>query len=482
MSNYVAKLQLVLIFLLLEVFDTHNEVFARDLDAYSFYVKLIKNPDDFPVVINKNPQLDMLKPQNLTRKASYVFGRSQNADIFIDAGRSLSREQLKLVWSPKLKLWYLANVGKNSIYINNSLVGQNSVLPIKLNCKKQKNGIVQRVVSIGFLKSAEREYKVGLHLIINWNVRLSNASNTGSACSVNKVASQQLYKLKVDQKYGITKKIGQGGFGVVYAGNSLNDVSEKVILKELHNLDSGSEKLREKVKEMFQRERNFLAAFGGQANIPKFFDFIECNNRAFLVMELIPGYTLDEYHEVQVNRKKLIPVTQVFKYINDVLDTIIFMHRMGYAHRDIKPENIILNTKTKKANLIDYGLVKLILPGLPGSKGTMVGSAGYTSADQFAGAQTTVQFDIYSIGATLFFLLTGEQVDSENPHLARTKLFNSINLIRNNITNPLLQEKIEDNPMALINIVTKALNADSVNQFKSAQEMKNAIHVLFSKR
>lgn len=206
-------------------------------------------------------------------------------------------------------------------------------------------------------------------------------------------------------RYRIVKLVGQGGFGAVYRGWDMS-LDRPVAVKE--HFDTGSESQRQ-----FEHEAKLLASLR-HSNLPIVFDHFMLPNGQYLVMDFVEGKSL---HDMLIERGSPLDEAKVLPWICQVCDALEYLHthEPPIIHRDIKPENIIV-TDEGRAILVDFGISKLYDPG----KGTMAGAKavtpGYSPLEQYGRGRTDARSDVYSLGATLYSLLTGK-IPPEAPDL-----------------------------------------------------------------
>ena len=220
-------------------------------------------------------------------------------------------------------------------------------------------------------------------------------------------------------KYRIIKTLGQGGFGITYeAEQSL--LRRRVAIKEFFMKDccerdeatsrvtvgTGSQReLVEKFRGKFIREAQMIAGMD-HPNIIRVLDVFEENGTAYYVMEHLPGGSLAD----KVKKDGPLSEEQAEEYIRQVADALSYIHLQNTVHLDVKPSNILLNAKGD-AVLIDFGISKHYDDSGEQTSSTPVGiSKGYAPLEQGRDGDVS-QFkpvtDIYALGATLYFLVTG---------------------------------------------------------------------------
>jgi formylglycine-generating enzyme required for sulfatase activity len=204
----------------------------------------------------------------------------------------------------------------------------------------------------------------------------------------------------LQNRYRIVRELGHGGMGTVYEAIDQR-VNCVVALKETF---AGKD---EDGRRAFEREASLLGNLRHSA-LPKVMDYFTEGDGDFLVMEFIPGYDLAELLD---SRESPFPQSQVLRWADELLRVLDYLHKQDppILHRDIKPSNLKL-TKQGEIFLLDFGLAK----GSLGQMATLATSRsvrGYTpvyaSLEQIHGHGTDARSDIYSLGATLYHLLTG---------------------------------------------------------------------------
>jgi serine/threonine protein kinase len=214
-------------------------------------------------------------------------------------------------------------------------------------------------------------------------------------------------------KYSVGKVLGQGGFGITYMGAD-NLLSRPVAIKEL--FPEGCQRNGTTVqptrippsdfssmKQRFLDEARLLASLN-HPGIVKVYDFFEENNTAYMVMEYLRGKSLAKLVE---ERGGALSEKEAVGYILKVCEALDVVHKAGYLHRDIKPENIIV-CGDGRVVLVDFGAARAYMAGKTGRM-TVILTPGFAPYEQYATmARFGPTLDIYALGATLYYLLTGE--------------------------------------------------------------------------
>lgn len=218
-----------------------------------------------------------------------------------------------------------------------------------------------------------------------------------------------------DSKYTIEAKIGEGGFGITYKAiqNGLNRVvcikeyfpagkCTRATKKNTVFVQGTSEQVFEKYRQAFVREAKMLATLH-HPNIVEVLDVFDENNTSYMVMTFVKGKSLQQIVET---RGKL-PYPETVNYIAQITNAIGYIHDHHILHRDIKPDNIMI-TADFKAILIDFGSAREFEQDKTQVHTSML-THGYAPTEQYtANSRKGSYTDIYAIGATFYFVLTGK--------------------------------------------------------------------------
>ena len=261
--------------------------------------------------------------------------------------------------------------------------------------------------------------------------------------------------------YKIDSLLGKGGMGTVYLGKHMK-MERKVAIKMLHPDLSSNVSLRER----FKNEASALAQLQN-AHIVTLYDFEESDEGLFLIMEYIEGMELaDHINKVSgpIDEKSAI------HYYTQVLDGFKYAHKKKVVHRDIKPSNILID-KDNDIKIMDFGIAKIVDSEKSLTKtGTQIGTVFYMSPEQVKGENIDRRSDIYSLGVTLFQMITGQC-----PYSNDTTEFQ----IYNNIVNDPLPDPASIYPGAskhLAQVIAKATQKNVEDRFQSCEEFKKALN------
>ena len=213
-------------------------------------------------------------------------------------------------------------------------------------------------------------------------------------------------------RYKIVEFISQGGMGAIYMAEDLRLDGRTCAVKEMWtDVDAGPDDLGQ-TQVQFHREASILARLD-HPNLPKVSDYFAENSRDYLVMDFVAGKDLKQLMDEARSRGETLPERQVLDWAKQILDALEYLHtqRPPVLHRDIKPANIKL-TPSGTIKLVDFGLVKLMVADEDRTVTVLQGrgTAQYTPLEQYGGdtGHTNVRSDIYSLGATLYHLLTNQ--------------------------------------------------------------------------
>jgi serine/threonine protein kinase len=218
----------------------------------------------------------------------------------------------------------------------------------------------------------------------------------------------------LQQRYRVTKILGQGGFGRTYLAQDTGCFDEMCVLKEFTPNDRGREALK-KSKELFHREAEVLYQIN-HPQIPKFRANFEEQKRLFLVQEYAEGKTVAKTLSERLKNNTTFTEAEAVSFLQNMLPVLSHIHGMGIIHRDISPDNIIFRDRDKLPVLIDFGVVKAGVTQLEVStqihQGTTVGKAGYAPGEQLQTGEAYANSDLYALAVTVVVMMTGRKPES----------------------------------------------------------------------
>jgi len=208
----------------------------------------------------------------------------------------------------------------------------------------------------------------------------------------------------IDGKYELTAKLGEGGMSVVYRARRVHigdEVAVKILLRKFITNDGALARFRREAR---------AAAMLHHPNVITIHDFGETGEEtapAFIVMEFVKGTPLRDLLETE---KQFSP-ERALRLMRGICAGVGSAHRQGVIHRDLKPENIIIvapddDNDFESVRVLDFGLAKMLADA---HTGTIVGTPYYMSPEQCLGDTLDARSDVYSLGAMLYEMLTGQR-------------------------------------------------------------------------
>ncbi len=203
-------------------------------------------------------------------------------------------------------------------------------------------------------------------------------------------------------KFRILSQIAAGGLSAIYLAKTADN--KQVVLKEMVVPSTADEATLEKAKIMFEREGRFLIKLQ-HPRIAKIYDHFVESGRDYLVLQYIPGQSLRQYIALEGPR----PEDTVIEWAAVIAGIIDYLHKQEppIIHRDVSPDNIVLSNDGK-LYIIDFGAANEFIGT---ATGTLIGKQAYMAPEQFRGRAVPAS-DLYSLGATLYFLLTGKDPEA----------------------------------------------------------------------
>jgi serine/threonine-protein kinase len=216
----------------------------------------------------------------------------------------------------------------------------------------------------------------------------------------------------LQNRYRLTKSLGQGGFGRTYLAQDRDRFNEICVIKEYLVPTQAGEYVLNKTKELFQREAEVLYKID-HPQIPKFRATFEQGKRLFFVQDYVEGKTYRVLLDERLEEDTTFSEAEAVKFLQEMLPVLEHIHSKGIIHRDISPENIILRESDRLPVLIDFGAVKEGVANLQASEeapqGTTMGKIGYSPDEQLRTGQVYPNSDIYALAVTTVVLMTGKK-------------------------------------------------------------------------
>jgi serine/threonine protein kinase, bacterial len=322
-------------------------------------------------------QTQILQQWQFVPPTAIEIGRSPEQQITIDRP-SISRHHATIAYTSLRQgggYWEIINHSANGTFVNSL-----SIAKVLLT----DNDRIQ-LAKDGTLLTVRLNVEIVAPIVCE---HLDNPANTLFClkCGQPVAVSHQI------DRYQILKTLAVGGMGTTYLAW---DTAKMLVLKEM-NADMVE---IPKARELFEREAKILQSLH-HPGIPQYYDFFVAAGRKYLAMELIHGRDLDLY----ILEHGTVSLAQAIDWMMQLCDILGYIHQQQppLIHRDVKPANILVRSIDKRIFLLDFGAVKEI--GTLG--GTKIGAPDYMAPEQNNG-QPCTQSDLYAIGPTLIFLLTG---------------------------------------------------------------------------
>jgi len=275
----------------------------------------------------------------------------------------------------------------------------------------------------------------------------------------------------IDNRYRVTVQLGQGGMGAVYQVEHQR-MGKIAAMKVLHR-ELAQEK---EVVRRFQREAQAVSRLN-HPNTVQVFDFGVYKGALYLVMEYVPGVDLGAL----VKRDGPLPFAQAAPLFHQICAALSEAHALGVIHRDLKPENVLVTRTSDGSDFIkvlDFGLAKLTeredLAEVTDS-GSIVGTPYYMSPEQIRGEHIDARSDIYSLGALMYRVLTGEP-----PYRAQSP----VGVLTKHLTAELVppSQRVPEQHLdpRLDAVVCRALEKKPADRFQTVEELTDAISTAYT--
>ena len=267
-----------------------------------------------------------------------------------------------------------------------------------------------------------------------------------------KMQAQTALGLILQNRFRLTRVLGEGGMGAVYLAEHLN-LGQHFAIKEMLDqfLDPAE---HAQALAQFQAEARMLVRLSHH-NLPRVHDLFDEGGRHYLVMDFVDGETLQQRLDRTAG---FCAEPDALNWAGQICDVLDYLHSQNppIVFRDLKPANVML-ARSGVVKLIDFGIARLFNPAKSTDTFKM-GSVWYAPPEQYGGkGQTTPQSDIYALGATLHHLLTRRDPS------AQPFIFPALRAI-----NPAISPNTDA-------VVFKALDYDPAKRFARAGEMKAAL-------
>jgi serine/threonine-protein kinase len=254
--------------------------------------------------------------------------------------------------------------------------------------------------------------------------------------------------------YALERELGRGGMGVVFLARDLKldrDVAIKAL--PLHLADDP------RVRERFLREARTAARLS-HPNIVPIHRADEIDGRVFFVMGYVDGESIAQ----RVATQGALPSAALLPLLCDVAEALGEAHRHGIVHRDVKAENILIDRRTGRAMVTDFGIARVAEAAPLTATGLLLGTVQYMSPEQVVGELVDARSDIYALGVVAFFALTGQF-----PFQSETA--SAVLVAHVTKTAPKVRDVQPAIPERLALAVDRCLEKEPANRFQTAEEL-----------
>jgi serine/threonine-protein kinase len=269
-------------------------------------------------------------------------------------------------------------------------------------------------------------------------------------------------KLLLHDRYQILGILGKGGFGATFVSSDLSLPGNPLCVVKQLRPSTDDPNVFQMARELFEREAETLGKLGVHPQVPRLLDYFEDNQQFYLVQEYVKGHNLHQ----EVKKRGPFSEAGVKQFLSELLPILKYIHKQKVIHRDIKPANLILRETDRKLVLIDFGAVKnqvntviVNVNSQTAFTNFAVGTQGFAPPEQMA-MRPVYASDIYAVGATCIYLLTGK-----SPKAIEV----DVN------TGELLWEKLVKVSPQFAKVLKTMLEVSVRHRYKSAQEVMDAL-------
>lgn len=272
-------------------------------------------------------------------------------------------------------------------------------------------------------------------------------------------------KLLLHDRYQILGILGKGGFGATFVSSDLSLPGKPICVVKQLQPPSKEASIFRMAKALFDREAETLSKLGVHPQIPGLLDYFEDNEQFYLVQEYVKGHNLHQ----EVKKRGPFSEAGVKQFLSELLPILQYVHAQKVIHRDIKPANLVRRQTDRKLVLIDFGAVKNQVNTVIADANSQtvltnfaVGTQGFAPPEQMA-MRPVYASDIYGVGATCLYLLTGKSPKA-------------IEVDTN--TGELLWEKLVRVSPQFAKVLKTMLEVSVRHRYKSAQEVMDALDMM----
>jgi serine/threonine-protein kinase len=262
-------------------------------------------------------------------------------------------------------------------------------------------------------------------------------------------------------RYQLEREIGRGAMGIVYLGRD-TAINRLVAIKAIPLASEFSEAELVEARSRFFREAETAGRLN-HPNIVTIYDVGEERGLAYIAMEYLKGKHLSDYARAD----NLLEPRKVLEIIGRTAEALGFAHKQQVVHRDIKPANLMYDPSTDVLKITDFGIARLTGSGSTRT-GIVLGTPSFMSPEQLEGRTVTGHSDLFSLGVSLFQLLTGQLPFTAD---SMTGLMQQIA----EAPHPPLRAYRPDLPACVENIIDRALAKNPDDRFDTGAQMAAAL-------
>ena len=258
-------------------------------------------------------------------------------------------------------------------------------------------------------------------------------------------------------RYEIIEELGRGGMGCVYRAED-KKIGEEIALKLIKSEIAADHITRKRFHNELRIARKIA-----HKNVCRTFHIGESGRSTFITMEFVNG----EDVKSSIQRFGQLPISKSIILMKQICDGMAAAHELGIVHRDLKPRNIMIDPDGN-AKIMDFGIARTLKTEGITRKGMAVGTPEYVSPEQVEGKPADQRSDIYSLGITLFEMVTGRVPFKGDSTLATAVMHKTESPPHPTEINPSI-------PELLSRIILKCLEKNPAQRYQSAGELKDAL-------
>ena len=281
---------------------------------------------------------------------------------------------------------------------------------------------------------------------------------SGSAAAVPAAEGPELQRLG---RYTLEREIGRGAMGIVYLGRD-TAINRSVAIKAIPLASEFSDAELVEARARFFREAETAGRLN-HPNIVTIYDVGEERGLAYIAMEYLKGRHLSDH----ATANNLLEPRKVLEVIGRTAEALGFAHKQQVVHRDIKPANLMYDASTDILKITDFGIARLTGAGSTRT-GIVLGTPSFMSPEQLEGRNVTGHSDLFSLGVSLFQLLTGQLPFTAD---SMTGLMQQIA----EVPHPPLRAFRPDLPECVERLIDRALAKNPEARFDSGTQMAAAL-------